>query len=237
MEMAWENMQLEKLDAGNCGLRAGAPSARWGFVLAELLVVIITLALLAGLMVPALASAGRKQRSAQCNGNLGRSGRAFESYAGDHSGHIMQRYYGIDSQGVEIGYDELLFPYVPGACTLTNRVKCFTCPGQQQIDYPHVPGYGMNWYYDNVRLADIPRPADIILAAEARGPRGAGSHRADRNSNFPGELDAGRHAGRANYLFCDGHVESLSWSQTLSPTDRWGSNQNPAVTNCTSRCP
>jgi prepilin-type processing-associated H-X9-DG protein/prepilin-type N-terminal cleavage/methylation domain-containing protein len=64
----------------------------WGcaaFTLIELLVVIAIIAVLAGLLLPALASAGNTGRSAVCQGNLRQLQLAWLSYAGDHGGTMV----------------------------------------------------------------------------------------------------------------------------------------------------
>jgi len=58
---------------------------RWeGFTLIELLVVIAIIAILAGMLLPALAAAREKSRRSACINNLSQSSKALQSYCGDY---------------------------------------------------------------------------------------------------------------------------------------------------------
>ena len=67
----------------NFALRRGS-----GFTLVELLVTIAIIALLAGLLLPALASAKQAGRKASCISNLRQLGIAVHAYASDFNGNI-----------------------------------------------------------------------------------------------------------------------------------------------------
>jgi prepilin-type processing-associated H-X9-DG protein/prepilin-type N-terminal cleavage/methylation domain-containing protein len=198
-------------------------SAGLAFTLIELLVVIAIIAILAALLLPAISSVRRKVQVGQCTNNLRQISHAFQLYLPDHSNRMMQRYYANGD-----GYDELLLPYMdPGATvnssTLANKI--FNCPSQGFSDYPNQPGYGMNWYYDNTNVALVTQPSQTVMVAETLGI-GAGSHRAD-GANIGGTigaLDITRHDGRANYLFFDGHVALMLYSETLTPANLWGTD-------------
>lgn len=192
-----------------------------GFTLVELLVVIAIIAVLAALLLPTLASARARARKVQCLNHLRQIGIAFTLYAQNSNDRLPLRYYGLNDDGDEIGYDELLWPYV-GNTQSNQAAQIFLCPSQRRADYPHQPGYGMNWYYDNAKVTGVPAQSETILVAETLGPEGTGSHRADRDSINPGQLDPERHSARANYLFFDSHVTALAWSNTIAPVQMWG---------------
>jgi prepilin-type processing-associated H-X9-DG protein/prepilin-type N-terminal cleavage/methylation domain-containing protein len=198
-------------------VKRGMDSGRNGaFTLIELVVVLAIIAVLAVVLSLSTCHAFGEARAVQCAGNLRSLGVAFQLYATDNGNHLPQAIYPAQNES----YDHLLLPY------LGNDGRHFICPSVTNPNYPAVPTYGMNWYYDNANLAAIPNGSQTILATDTLGPDGRGSAEADEFSNSPGQLAIGRHGGRANYLFMDGHVEWLIFSTTQSPDNMWGVDDN-----------
>jgi prepilin-type N-terminal cleavage/methylation domain-containing protein/prepilin-type processing-associated H-X9-DG protein len=195
-----------------------------GFSLIELLVVIGIIAILIALLFPMLQTARHHATRVECMNNMRTIGHGLIMYNNEQK-HLPLRFGHTAEDGSLWGYDEELKrmkAVVDKTMICANHVDSgyFDVPGSQ-------PSYGMNWYYDNQPMTR--GKSSDILVAEVSGMEGRGTHRADRDSLHPGQLELYRHRGtrsqigRVNWLFFDGHVEWLTYDDASGPEKRnWG---------------
>lgn len=218
-------------------------ASRSGFTLIELLVVIAIIAILAGMLLPALSRAKEAASSVQCINQMRQIGLATMMYADDNRGFLPR------SSHSAMAYSQLpwgysLVPYVrnktftspdPGWTNLFNSL--YRCPKdfRRGADW----SYGKNVYPELSaaetggptwpRVEQMPHPVATVLYAEKLGSSMADHFMAQfwADGGTP-EVDKHRHLKRSNYTFCDGHAASHRFEDTYDPS-RQIDNWNPAT--------
>jgi prepilin-type N-terminal cleavage/methylation domain-containing protein/prepilin-type processing-associated H-X9-DG protein len=213
-----------------------------GFTLIELLVVTGIIAILAGLLLPALSSARESGRRARCIGNLHQIGLATLSYADDHDG-LMPPFFGgtvvtngggngihlkvhnrgkwdINEDFGPLGNINILVCLSdrnPAQITTTNSAG-------NQIFVPTSYSYNYALWINGIRLDTVPG-STTMLAVDGDGDINlqSGVWYAGVNTTsvrkgkdvdrFNSSIVNRRHTGKFNAVFMDAHVE---WLNNLS---------------------
>jgi len=192
--------------------------SRRGFTLAELLVAILILSVLAALLVPMIGKALERGRQAGCVANLRQIGTAFALLLNDNGGRFPA--FASDSGDPGVWYEKLR-PYLgvdPLAAISVTKPKVLKCPANQTHEWSfNKLSYAYNIYLgDNdgragqdtdgawvrVRRAAIVRPAEVILCADGDSREETYNSYLDYKWRAPGVI----HHGGANILYVDGHV-------------------------------
>lgn len=207
------------------------------FTLIELLVVIAIIAILAGMLLPALQRAKETGRTVACTGNLRQIGVACAGYMGEQ-GEIFPLYVVKNGAGGCHIWPETFYAAIGGSPKYTLESADWYAPIVPILKCPsdtHMTGgecnapstcrqsYGYNRYLGNpsyrypIRASMIPRPSSHLLVSEYLTDK-----QIDPNIDVSGHYNiipydppnnvtvAMRHSNRPNVLFVAGCVRPMA---------------------------
>lgn len=222
------------------GLRG--PGARQAFTLIELLVVVAVIAILAGLLLPALSRAKHSARSVYCLSQMRQVAMAIRLYADDHEEYFPRSQHSAFARG-ELPWGRAIAEQLGSSSrSWTNLLTgLYQCPSDQR----RKPwSYGQNVYFELDpdmddyqgspqswrRVPMVPHPSATVLQGENAS---AADHIMPHfwlNASNATDVAHARHGKRSNYSFVDGHVEAREFSTTYEP-DRQVDAWNPSLAN------
>jgi len=216
-------------------LSAHTQENRSGFTLIELLVVIAIIAILAGLLLPALAKAKEKARRTQCMSQMRQVGMAFSMYDDNYRGVIPLEHnvYDFGNPNAPQNILQVLIPYLGGKLN-NSPTKVYACPSLPvSSTFATTPASDTAIHANQVvldrKLSSIKKPSSVVLFQEGRARSALFLTEPERFATDSGtytqwhtyiagvgEYMSNAHDQGGNLIYCDGHAAYSKYKKLSS---------------------
>ena len=201
------------------------------FTLIELLVVVAIIAILAGMLLPALNTAREKGRSVYCLNNEKQAAISLLLFADDHDGRFPQIYEGTFANPTKLkheheghedeheeGHDHNNW-FLPLIQHYNYKSSYLRCKSDQYWNKDH-----QSYMLNRIFIFGLPffKADSTTVIMSERGENDEHHPYCEQDYNAAAQVDdweekvaKDRHMGRINFLYVDGHAEALKFKDTV----------------------
>jgi prepilin-type N-terminal cleavage/methylation domain-containing protein len=204
---------------------------RNGFTLIELLVVIAIIAILAGLLLPALSGAKQRARTTECISNLHQISLAMRMYADDDNGFYPESGGAIPWNTIDSGTQN--HSWMQQLISYMQNTNAYHCPSDLNSSFSYFNGVRAAFVVANYQAAavqsrNILLNSCYVLSGDTIDFTPTDSDKDDYTQNCVGGATNGTpweqwqtHSSGQNVLFDDGHAQWYKGYVTNEMTFRY----------------